>query len=113
LIFVRVAQDAFEISAAIEDTYDNDFAVHDPERNRCAPLKSNGPQSRPNVVTAGAARRRSFQRHAGCLDSVDVPSGNYMTGSLGNIAVKSEQIGLSLGSKYDLRFHPARFDCRA
>ena len=113
LVLVGVVQDSLEISAAIEDSYDDNLAAHDPESNSRSPLKPEGPESRTNIVAARAACWGGFQRHAGCLDAIDIASGDHMTGSLGNVAVKRKKIGLSLRPKGNFELHPGRFDCLA
>jgi hypothetical protein len=90
LLRVGAVQDSLEISPTVKYSDNDHFAAYDPECNRCPPLKPDGPQARTNVITARASRWGIFQRHARGLYPIDVPSGNCMTGSFGDIPIKLE-----------------------
>jgi len=106
-------QYAFEIAAAIKYADDDNFATYDFECNGGPPLKSDSSQPGADVVTACASGRKIFQRHTRSLNPVDIASGNRGTVSFCNVAIQLEEIGIGQRSKGDLKFHLARFNCRA
>src|SRR5262249_29159903 len=69
---IRIMQDVLEIATTVKYSDDDNFAADDPECNCCPTLKSDGAQSRANIVTARPPCWKSFERLAGRLKPVDI-----------------------------------------
>lgn len=110
---VFFAKVTLKITTGIGDRDDFDAHLEDTERNRYAPLKSNGAQSGQYIWTTGAAFRKKGKPHAGFLYPVEILSRHLWPDPARNVVVEGHQVGLSFGTEVNLMRHAGRLSTDA